>query len=182
MVSRSARIDQRSLGGGRPPASVDPRYLVALLVAGLIAAGVLTSGFGLIGGDSTTQQDGGKQGGGKPKEEKVEVAVLNATQEEAADGTEIAGVSGLADVVAKDVVNPLEGFGVGEKTNATSGFEQTTVMFEPDNEAAADELAAAVTDQLGEPEVLPMIAEVRDLANGAPLALVVGADDADFGS
>ena len=55
-------------------------------------------------------------------------------------------------------------------------------MFEPDNEADADELAAAVTDQLGEPEVLPMIDEVRDLANGAPLALVIGADDADFGA
>ena len=110
------------------------------------------------------------------------MAVLNATQEEAADGTEIAGVPGLADVVAKEVVNPLEGFGVGEKTDATSGFDETTIMFEPDNEADADELAAAVTDQLGEPEVLPMIAEVRDLAGGAPLALVVGADDADFGS
>lgn len=161
---------------------VDPRYLVALLVAGLIAAGVLTSGFGLIGGDGTTEAGGGKQGGSQPKEEKVEVAILNATQEEAADGTEIAGVPGLANDVAKQVVQPIDGFKVGEKTNATSGFEQTTVMFEPDNEAAADELAAAVTDQLGAPEVLPMIDEVRDLANGAPLALVVGADDADFGS
>ena len=78
------------------------------------------------------QHQGGKDGGGKPKEEKVEVAVLNATQEEAADGTEIAGVQGLADVVAKQVVQPLDGFAVGEKTNADSGFDQTTVMFEPD--------------------------------------------------
>ena len=99
----------------------------------MIAAAVLTSGFGLIGGDDAGggSTQGGKDGGGKPKEEKIEVAVLNATQEQAADGTEIAGVQGLADVVAKQVVQPLDGFAVGEKTNADSGFDETTVMFEP---------------------------------------------------
>ena len=59
------------------------------------------------------------------------MAILNATQEQAADGTEIAGVQGLADVVAKQVVQPLDGFAVGEKTDAASGFDETTVMFEP---------------------------------------------------
>ena len=54
-------------------------------------------------------------------------------------------------------------------------------MFEPENEADADELAAAVAEQLGEPEVLPMIDEVRDLSADAPLALVIGRDDAEFG-
>jgi hypothetical protein len=162
---------------------VDPRYLLAALAAAVIAAGVLTSGFGLIGdGDGSSAADDGGRGGGKPKEEKVEVAVLNATQEEAADGTEIAGVQGLADVVAKEVVNPLKDFGVGEKADAASGFDETTVMFEPENEEAADELAAAASEQLGQPEVLPMIEEVRERAAGASLALVVGRDDADFGS
>ena len=163
---------------------IDPRYLVALLAAGVIAAAVLTSGFGLIGGDDAGggSTQGGKDGGGKPKEEKIEVAVLNATQEQAADGTEIAGVQGLADVVAKQVVQPLDGFAVGEKTNADSGFDQTTVMFEPAAEADANELAAGVADQLGEPEVLPMIGEIRDRSGEAPLALVIGRDDSDFGS
>lgn len=169
---RFAAIDRRL--------PVDPRYLLAVLAAGVIAAVVLTSGFGLIGGDGDTEGGGGKQGGGKPKQEKIEVSVLNATQEEAADGTEIAGVQGLAGVVAKEVVKPA-GFKVGEKTDAASGFEQTTIMFEPDNEADANDLAAAVADQLGEPEVTSMVGEVRDLAGGAPLALVVGKDDADFG-
>ncbi len=146
----------------------------------MIAAAVLTSGFGLIGDDAGSTDGGGKKGGGKPDEEKVEVSVLNATQEEAA-GTVIAGVEGLADVVAKEVVKPA-GYKVGEKTDAASGFEQTTIMFEPDNEEEADELAAAVADQLGETEVTSMIGEVRDRAGEAPLALVVGKDDADFGS
>ena len=84
-------------------------------------------------------------------------------------------------MVAKEVVKPA-GYKIGEKTDAASGFEQTTIMFEPDNEEDADDLAAAVADQLGETEVTSMVGEVRDRAGGAPLALVVGKDDADFGS
>jgi LytR cell envelope-related transcriptional attenuator len=172
-AARFAELDRRL--------PIDLRWLIAVFAAAVIAAGVLTSGFGLVGGDQTSSAGGGKQGGDKPKEEKVEVSVLNATQEQAADGTEIAAVTGLADSIAKQVVKPA-GFKVGEKTDAASGFDQTTVMFEPDYEADANDLAAAVADQLGEPEVTPMIGEVRDRAGGAPLALVVGRDDADFGS
>ncbi len=172
---RFAELDRRS--------PIDPRWFGAGLIAVVIAAGVVTSGFGLVGGDEGGGgKQGGKHGGGKPDNEKVEVAVLNATQEQATDGTTIAGVQGLADVVAKDVVHPLDGFKVGVKTDASSGSAETTVMFEPDSEDAANELAGDVADQLGEPGVTPMVAEVRDLVKGAPLALVVGRDDADFGS
>jgi hypothetical protein len=174
LADRFAAVDRRL--------PVDPRYLIAVLAAGLIAAAVLTSGFGLVGGDDGAQSAGGKHGSGKPKQEKVEVAVLNATQEQAADGTVIAGVQGLAGVVAKQVIQPIKGYGVGEKTDAASGLDQTTIMFEPDNEADANDLATAVADQLGEPEVAPMIGEVRDRAGRAPLALLVGRDNADFGS
>ena len=55
-------------------------------------------------------------------------------------------------------------------------------MFEPGSDQEADQLAKAVADQLGEPDVTPMIGEVRDLAGKAPLALVIGRDDADFGT
>ncbi len=175
IADRWAAIDRRL--------PVDPRYLVAVLAAAVIAAGVLTSGFGLVGDDGGANGGGGdtKGGGDKPKEEKIEVAVLNATQEEAVGGEEIAGVQGLAGEVAKQVIQPTD-FAVGEKTNAPSGFDETTVMFEPDNEPDATELASAVADQLGEPEVTPMIGEIREVAAGAPLALVIGRDDADFGS
>jgi hypothetical protein len=175
---RAAVADRYAALDRRLP--VDPRYLLAVLAAGVIAAAVLTSGFGVFGGDEASS-DGGKHGGGansKPK--KVEVAVLNATQEETVGGGEVVGVAGLAGEVAKQVVRPA-GFGVGEKADAASGFEETTVMFEPGHDEEANELAKGVADQLGEPDVTPMIGEVRDLAKGAPLALVIGRDDADFG-
>jgi len=156
---------------------IDPRYLVAVLAAAVIAAGVLTSGFGLFGGDD----DAGGGGGGRERErqERVEVAVLNATQVD--DGSvPIEAVSGLAAKVAAEVVRPVSGFKVGTEQTAASGFEETTIMFEPGAEADADELAQAVAEQLGETPVTPMIDEVRALSADAPLALVIGQDDAEF--
>ncbi|MDX6584116.1 MAG: hypothetical protein QOI10_3300 [Solirubrobacterales bacterium] len=173
-AERFAAVDRRL--------PVDPRWLLAVLAAALVAVAVVTSGFGLVGGGDSGDSQGGKHGGGKQEQKKVEVAVLNATQEESVDGTVIAGVQGLAGVVAKQVVQPVKGYAVGEKTDASSGLDRTTIMFEPDNEADANALADAVTDQLGQPEVTPMISDVRDLAGGAPLALVVGRDNADFGN
>jgi hypothetical protein len=106
------------------------------------------------------------------------VAVLNATQEESASGGVIAGVPGLADQVAKEVVKPA-GFAIGEKANASSGFPETVVMFEPGEGETADQLATEVADQLGETPVAPIVAEVAALAGGAPVVLVVGQDDAE---
>ncbi len=160
---------------------VDLRYLMAVLAAAVIAAAVLTSGFGLVGGDSdgTGGGRGGGKGPAKDKSEKVEVAVLNATQTEADDGTLIQGVQGLARKVAEEVVKPA-GFKAGKETDAPSGFEETMIMFEPGAEDAADELAAAVEDQLGETPVTPMIGEIREVAGEAQVALVIGLDDSEF--
>ena len=155
---------------------VDPRYLVAVLAAVLIAAVVLTSGFGLFGGDSGS---GGGGGGKSAKEKKVEVAVLNATQVENAAGGETAAVEGLAARVADDVVRKA-GFKPGKQETATTGFDETTIMYEPKAEDDANELAKKVSDQLGETPVTPMIDDVRSLSGDAPLALVIGADDAGF--
>lgn len=159
---------------------VAPRYLFALLAAALVAALVLTSGFGILDGDSGGGASDGGGGKGKPdKPDKIEVAVLNATQVENAAGGQTAGVQGLAGKVADEVVKPA-GFKAGEEETAASGFEETTIMFEPDSETDAKELAKNVADQLGETPVTPMIQEVRDLAGGAPLALVIGQDDAEL--
>ena len=155
---------------------VDPRYFLAVIAAAAIAAGVLTSGFGLLG----AEDDNAGKGGGKKaaKQEKIQVAVLNATQEESAAGGTIAGVPGLANEVAKQVVKPA-GFGIGEKDNATSSFPESVVMFESGEEETAQKLANAVADKLGETRVEPITAEVADLAGGAPVVLVVGQDDAE---
>jgi hypothetical protein len=158
---------------------VDPRYLLAVLAAGVVAAVVLTSGFGLFGGDEGGGKGGGKRGGGQEqKPEKVEVAVLNGTAIEEGPAT-IDPVEGLAARVAAEVVRPA-GFKVATEETASSGFEQTTVMFEEGAEADAEELADAVSQQLGDTPTTAMIDEVRQLADGAELALVIGADDDEF--
>jgi hypothetical protein len=153
---------------------IDGRYLLAALGAGLIVAVVLTSGFGLVGGDGG---DGGKRDAAKQQKEKQEpadVAVLNATQVSG-----IQGVPGLASKVASEVVKPTE-FDVAVEDNASSGFAETVVMFEPGAEEPADELAAAVSEQLGETPVEPMDEGIREKAEGATLALVIGQDDSEF--
>lgn len=156
---------------------MDPRYLIAVLAAALIAAGVLTSGFGLFGDDGGGGGGGGKRGGEKP--ERVEVAVLNATQVDEGS-VPIDAVAGLAAKVADEVIKPAKGFKVGKEETAGSGFDATTIMFEPNAEAEADDLARTVSDQLGETPVTPMVDEVRQLSGNAPLALVIGQDDAEF--
>ncbi len=157
---------------------MDPRYLIAVLAAALIAAGVLTSGFGLFGDDGGGGGGGGGQRGGE-KPEGVEVAVLNATQVDEGS-VPIDAVAGLAAKVADEVVKPAKGFKVGTEETAASGFDATTIMFEPDAEADAEDLARMVSDQLGETPVTPMVDEVRQLSGGASLALVIGQDDAEF--
>jgi hypothetical protein len=105
--------------------------------------------------------------------------VLNATQVEDPSGNVIQGVPGLAGKVANRVVEPA-GFSVAQETDATSPAPETLVMFEPGARQAAEELAQGVEPQLGPTRAEQMIEEVRALARGAPLALVVGHDDAEF--
>lgn len=166
-----AELDRRS--------PVDPRYLLVVIAAAIVAAGVLTSGFGLIGGDDggDGRASGGKAQRGQGADE-VEVSVLNATQELDVNNEVIPGVPGLAGDIAKEVVKPA-GFAIGAKDDASSGFDRSTIFFEQGNEDAANELAEAISEDLGETEVEPMIDDVEALANGAPLVLVVGRDDAD---
>lgn len=163
-----AEIDRRS--------PFDPRYVLVVIAAGVVAAGVLTSGFGAFGGDSSgpTEKKADK---GPRKEKKIEVSVLNATQDDTGP-TPIAGVPGLAGDIAKEVVRPA-GFAVGEKDNASSGFVESAILFEPGQEDAARKLAESVAAQLGPTDVQPITDEVAALAGGAPLVLVVGQDDAD---
>jgi hypothetical protein len=158
---------------------VDPRWFLAVLLVGVVAAGVLTSGFGLVGDDGTAESGGqGGKGGQGQEEPKVTVAVLNATQ--ITDPVPIEGVAGLADVVAKDVVKPTD-FKVETKSDAPAGEEQTLIMFEPDFEDAAQEFATAIEPELGSAEVVPMTDEVRAVAKRASLALLIGQDDAEYG-
>ena len=154
---------------------IDGRIVLGVLAAGIVAAVVLTSGFGLLGEEGTG--GGGKEGekqAEEQKEEKPKVAILNATQTEG-----VQGVPGLADKVASEVVKQA-GYPVGTKTNSPSGFAETVVMFEPGQEGAASELARAIEKDLGETRTEPMAADIRAVVGDAPVVLVVGADDQGF--
>jgi hypothetical protein len=150
---------------------IDPRLLLAGLVA-LIVAAVLTSGFGLLESDSEPIATDTKDA----KPEKVEVAVLNATQEEGVAEP----VAGIADLVADDVVKSSE-FKAGVTGNALAGEQASVVMFEPDAEEDADALADQVSKDLGETDTQPMTDAVRGQVKGETLALLVGIDDRALG-
>jgi hypothetical protein len=164
----------RGINRGLP---FDARYLVVPLAAIAVAAGVLTGGFGLGGGDGQGNRNGDGAGEGQ---QRPRVAVLNATQVEEPGGTVIQGVPGLADEVVERVVQPAAGFRPGRRDNAASGSEETLVMFERGARRDANRLANEIEPILGTAPVEPMTQEVRDRAGGAPLAIVVGQDDADF--
>lgn len=170
-----AELDRRS--------PVDPRWFLAVLGAGLIAAGIVTSGFGLVGDDDAApaeeQRGGGGGGGGNrpDRDEEPTVAVLNATQDEAAG---IPATPGIADVVAAELVEPA-GFRVEDRTNAPAGEPQSVIMFKPDAEEAANELADAVEEDLGAIEAIPITSEIEASAGGADIVLLVGQDDSGFG-
>jgi hypothetical protein len=152
---------------------VDGRYLLAVALVAVVAAGVLTSGFGLVGGEGGKGGHHGRHGGGK--EAKPEVAVLNGTTEQG-----IQGVPGLANTVATQVVKP-EGYHLGPVTNTSSSFANTVVMFSSDKSSDAKALASAVDSKLGSTPTQSMSPEITALAHGAPLALVIGLDDKAFG-
>jgi hypothetical protein len=158
---------------------VEPRYLFAVGAAAIVAAAVLTSGFGFFGDD-----DGRERGGGggerRQQQDELDVAVLNATQVEEPGVTPVAGVPQLASKVADEVIRELDGYDVATETDAASGLDETVVMYEDGSEDDAEELAQAISEQLGPTETTPIIEEVRERGEGAPLALVIGLDDEGF--
>jgi hypothetical protein len=158
---------------------VDPRYFLAVIAAAIIAAGVLTSGFGLLGSDNGGSAGGHGHKSGQKEEKKTEVAVLNATQI-VENGTEIQGVQGLASEVADKIVKPA-GFKapLDLQRDAPTGFPESTIMFEPGEDAAADDLASGVEDKLGSTSVEEITDDIKAIAKGAPLVLIVGQDDAN---
>ena len=143
---------------------VDGRYILAVAVIAVIAAGALTSGFGVLGGN-----DGKRHKRGGPPE-KPSVAVLNGT-----------GVPGLAALVDEQVVKAA-GYKTGTIDNAGSSFATTVAMFAPGHEAEAKRLAKAIESKLGDTPTQAMTTDVRAIAGGASLALGLGLDDSRFGS
>ena len=152
--ARYAAIDRRL--------PVDGRYILVALAVAIVAVGVVTSGFGLIGGS------GGSDGSHHPKKLPA-VAVINGTS-----------TSGLAATV-EDKVIKRAGYEPGPVGNAASSVDATVVEYAGGQRSEARALAKAVKPQLGETPVQPMTSDINDVAGKARLAVVLGLDDAGFG-
>jgi hypothetical protein len=167
MSSRWSALAGRLPGGigGRLPA---PRWM-ALIALGivLIAIGVATGGFGLVGDDEPAKE----KGGGKLQPGEIDVAVLNGTA--TAEGQP--GVPGLAAKIGDEVKKV--GYKVGPVSDAGAPVPESVVMFESGSEAPALRVAKDVRGQLGKTDVEEMSSAVRELADGAPIAIVIGQDD-----
>ena len=163
-LTRSERLRERFSGGGGDMGSRlgEPRYLIAIFVVLIV----------IVGGAAyaITQSGGGEEGGGgkggrqvsqavKPSE--IEVTVLN--------GTAVEGLAGsYGDMVEQ------KGFQLGAVTNSRSSFADSVVMFDQGSGREAHRVATAL--QIS--RVRPMTTEIASLSAGAPVAVVIGEDNA----
>jgi hypothetical protein len=101
------------------------------------------------------------------------VAVLNGTT----SGIE-PGIPGLAGEAGRRVSDA--GFRLGAVGDTDTPFVTSVIMHDQGSRREAMVLADEMGSQLGGPEVERMSGEVRTLAEGAGVALVVGQDNADL--
>jgi hypothetical protein len=162
-LTRRERLRERFSGGGGDfrDRLGDPRYLVGLFVLILVlGGGVAYAALHGFGGDSGSGNGHGSASSPlKPSE--IEVTVLNGT---AVDG--LAGTYG--DMVER------KGFQLGAVTNSRSSFTSSIVMFKQGNGRAAHRVASAL--QIS--QVRLMTSEIASLSAGAPVAVVIGEDNA----
>ncbi len=134
------------------------RWLVVIAVAAaVLGAGAIFGSELLLGpGD-----DGRAPKAGGIDVSEVNVAVLNGT-----------AVSGLGAKVGDDV--QANDFDLGAVTTIGEPFDQTVIMFEPEHEKAARNLAR----DLGVGPVQPIDRQAQRLAEGADVVVIAGQDRA----
>lgn len=163
-LTRTERLRERfggdpAVGGARSRLG-EPRYLVAIFTILILAAAGVA--FAVLGGsDDGGGGKGGKQASRSLKPSEIEVTVLNGT---AVDG--LAGTYG--DMVER------KGFELGAVTNSRSSFTDSVVMFSQGNGREAHRVATSL--QIS--RVRPMNTEIASLSAGAPVAVVIGEDNA----
>jgi LytR cell envelope-related transcriptional attenuator len=170
-AKRRQRFEQRRRGpgGGRGrPAWLSEPASVAVVVVGaiLLVAGIAFGVTRITGGssDSTTPQAQKSKGPCPPGQTKV--AVLNGT-----------ATPGLAAQSAAPLKHA--GYKVGPVGNTSTPFPTSVVMFDP---ADGRECGPIVGQVVGIQKSQPMSNEVRQAAEGDPVAVVIGDDKAGVSS
>jgi hypothetical protein len=161
-LTRSERLRARfSAGdGGIGSRLGEPRYLIAIFVVLIVVLAGVAYGVTQGGGDAAGGK-GGKQVSHAVKPSEIEVTVLN--------GTAVEGLAGsYGDMVEQ------KGFQLGAVTNSRSSFADSVVMFDQGNGREAHRVATAL--QIS--RVRPMTAEIASLSASAPVAVVIGEDNA----
>lgn len=169
-LTRSERLRERfsrgdggggSAGGGLRARLGDPRYLVGLFVVLVVIAGGVAYAVSQGGERGSSSNGGAKQVSHALKPSEIEVTVLNGT-----------AVEGLAGTYGNMVER--RGYQLGAVTNSRSSFAESVVMFQQ----GAARAAHRVADSLEISRVQPMTSEIASLSAGAPVAVVVGEDNA----
>lgn len=163
-LTRTERLRERFGGGAAVNAGGrgrlgEPRYLVAIFAVLILVVGGVA--FAVLGGSDDGGGKGGKQASRTLKAGEIEVTVLNGT---AVDG--LAGTYG--DMVER------KGFELGAVTNSRSSFTDSVVMFSQGNGREAHRVATSLEIS----RVRPMNSEIASLSAGAPVAVVIGEDNA----
>jgi phage shock protein PspC (stress-responsive transcriptional regulator) len=161
-LTRRERLRERfaGRGGGLGSRLGEPRYLVAIFLVLILVAGGIAYAVVSGSGDEANGK-GGKQASHAVKPSEIEVTVLNGT-----------AVEGLAGTYGNMVER--KGFQLGAVGNSRSSFTDSVVMFAPGNGSEAHRVAAAL--QIS--KVQPMTSEIASLSAGAPVAVVIGEDNA----
>ncbi|HEX6456436.1 MAG TPA: LytR C-terminal domain-containing protein [Solirubrobacterales bacterium] len=159
--SRVERLRKRFSGFGE--VASNPLTLVALFLVLVVVVG---GGAYLLlsGSDSGNGSASGKQAAAQLKPSEIEVAVLNGT-----------AVPGLAATWGDKV--EAKGFQLGAVTNSSSSFADSVVMFKRGRKPEASKVAK----QLQIKKVQLMSGEIESVSAGAPVAVVVGEDNAETG-
>jgi len=158
-LTRGERVRASVSGFGARLA--EPRYLVAIFV---VVLAVAAGGAYLVTQGSDNADGKGKQGkaaAAKTAPGEIEVTVLNGT-----------AVPGLAATYGDKVER--KGFQLGAVTNSSTSFTDSVVMFERGHAPEARRVAAA----LGISEARLMSADIAAVSGGAPVAVIVGEEDA----
>ncbi len=156
-LSRGERLRKSFSGFGERLA--EPRFLaLAFVVVVLVAGG---AAYLVTQGSDDADGKGGQAKSGVLKPGEIEVAVLNGT-----------AVPGLAGAYGDKVER--KGFQLGKVDNSSTSFSESVVMFQPGHAPEARRVAATLDIS----QVRPMGTDIGSVSGDAPVAVVIGEDNA----